>query len=250
LAAAAHDVVVGPQSVRSDPALASLRTTAGNCTRNHVGFNKQQRADGMAIVDELRALFASPGTPACRAAVPCPSLLEDLPPELLTAVIRWLDNQSLVRLTSTCRLMYFDRPRPMTTVEEALRQRAMEHPLLIQRSLPARFSGWVPFLLRRDGLAGTHSSAALGFQHSVFIDSRGRLLHYAKDMKDECLPLRFKATRDVHFQAVSSSDSINLALSEKGDVFSWGQAVTVLMNIMNGPSILCIRSSRDCMDSG
>jgi hypothetical protein len=67
---------------------------AGNCTTNRVVFTEQQRADGMAIVDKLRALFAS-GTPVRRAAVPCSSLLEVLPPELLIAVIHWLDNRSL-----------------------------------------------------------------------------------------------------------------------------------------------------------
>jgi hypothetical protein len=111
-----------------------------------------------------------------------------------------LDNQSLVRLASTCRLMYFDRPRPMTPVEEALRQRATEHLLLIPRSLPARFSGWVPFLLRRDGLAGKqYVSVALCFDHSAFIDSDGHLLQYALRMDEECRPIRFGLTRDVQF---------------------------------------------------
>jgi hypothetical protein len=207
--------------MRSDAALASLRAAAGKCTRNRVGFSKQQRADGMAIVDELRALFASPGTPVCPAAVPCPSLLEVLPPELLIAVICRLDNQSLVCFAFTCRLMYSDRPRPITPVEEALRQCATKRNNLIPRSPPARFNGWVPFLLRRDGLVGKHSSAALSFYRSVFIDSDGRLLQY---IEGGCPTLRFVSTRDVQFHAVSSSDFISLSLSEDGDVYSWGLA--------------------------
>jgi hypothetical protein len=204
--------------MRSDAALASLRVAAGNCTTNRVVFTEQQRAEGMAIVDELRALFAS-GTPVRRAAVPCPSLLEVLPPELLIAVIHWLDNRSLVRFASTCRLMYSYRPRPMTPVEEALRQRATKRNNLIPRSLPARFNGWVPFLLRRDGLAGKHVSAAIDFDHSDFIDSEGHLVQYEQF---DCLPVRFVLTRDVQFQAVSTSQLTSLALSDNGDVYSWG----------------------------
>jgi hypothetical protein len=74
-------------TMHSDAALASLRSAAGNCTRNRAGFTEQQRADGMRIVDELRSLFTRPGMAMRTAALPQrPSLVESLPAELLAAV--------------------------------------------------------------------------------------------------------------------------------------------------------------------
>jgi hypothetical protein len=133
-------------------ALASLRSAADSCTRDAVRFTEQERANGMVIVDELRALFANTGRPARHAAERHPSLLQDLPPELLLAVIRRLDSRSLARLASTCRVMWADRPRPMSPVEEVLRQRAAERPC-DSRVPPGGFQrvGALPAQLRRRG---------------------------------------------------------------------------------------------------
>lgn len=143
--------------------MASLRVAANSCTRDGVSFTEQQRADGMFIVDELRALFANSGRPVRLEAERCPSLLQALPLELLVAVIRLLDSRSLVRFASTCRFMWADRTRPMSPVQKALRQRAGARARCIPMSVPARFNGWVSFLLSRDGLADMQSSAAAGY---------------------------------------------------------------------------------------
>jgi alpha-tubulin suppressor-like RCC1 family protein len=209
----------------ADAALASLRAAAAVCTRIGADFTERQRAEGLVTVAELQALFASPETPVRHAAVRYrPSLLDCLPPELLVAVLRLLDNRSLVRFACTCSLMYMDRPRPMTPVEEALRQCAAESARSIPRTFPARFQGWVPFLLRRGGLAEGQRSAAAGCDHSVVIDSDGRLLRCGGDPDGETTPRLFPTVHDVHFHSVSSSNWVSLALSEAGDVYSWGQA--------------------------
>jgi alpha-tubulin suppressor-like RCC1 family protein len=110
----------------------------------------------------------------------------------------------------------------MTPVEEALRQRAAERGRSIQMSLPAHVNGWVHYLLRRDSLAAGQLSAAAGAYHSVFIDCDGRLLQCGQDPDGDSTLRVFPSLRDVHFQSVSSSNYVSLALSEGGDVYSWG----------------------------
>jgi hypothetical protein len=215
----------------ADAALAALRAAAGNCTRNGAGFTEQQRADGMVILNELRALFASAGMPVRHAVVRCPPLMEALlaellalPAELLVAVIRQLDTRSLLRFACTCRLLYADRPRPMPQVEEALRLRTGERARFIPRAVPKPFNGWVPFLLRRDGVAAEQLSAAAGLYSSVFIDCDGRLLQSSVDAKSGSTRTPVSSLRDIAFQSVASSDWVSLALSEDRQVYVWGPA--------------------------
>jgi hypothetical protein len=153
-----------------------------------------------------------------------PSPLEGLPPELLVSVIRLLDTCSLAHFAFTCRFLYADRPRPMTPVEEALRQRAAERARFIPRCCPAGFNGWVPFLLHHDSLADGRTSVAAGCTHSFFLDPDGHLLQCGEDPGGDSTPRSFSSLRDVHFQSVSCSSflSHSLALSEEGEVYWWG----------------------------
>jgi hypothetical protein len=57
-------------------ALAALRAAADSCTTDGVDFTDEQRADGMALFDELRALFANAGRPVRRAGGAMPIVAE------------------------------------------------------------------------------------------------------------------------------------------------------------------------------
>lgn len=215
---------IGPvlpiNAMRSEAALAFLRAAADKCASNRVSFTPPQRAQGLAILEQLHTLFATP-TPSESDQ----SLLDWLPRELLVAVIRQLDNQSLVRLASTCRLLYADRTRPMTPVEEVLRLRAAERAQVLPppKRLPARSSGWVPFLLRRDGLAYGQQSVAAGRGYSLFLDLDGRLLetgYYPYPYHDHT-PRILELSADERFLSVVTNDWYALALSEDGRVYTW-----------------------------
>jgi hypothetical protein len=93
------------------------------------------RAAGLLVTDELdRGAAPSAGAllPATReatAAGQAPLTLLQLPAEVLVLVLCRLNTLGLARVATTCFELYPDKPaadepRPMTPVEEALRQRA------------------------------------------------------------------------------------------------------------------------------
>jgi hypothetical protein len=138
-------------------ALASLHVAAAECAAQAAGFSPVEAAAGLLAADELRVLFlplartqgggtaASAGVapPTARRAVvadQAPLTLLQLPGEVLVLVFGRLGARSLARLAATCYELYRDKPRPMTPVEEALRQRAAARGRVCPARLPHEFN--------------------------------------------------------------------------------------------------------------
>lgn len=207
-------------------ALQALRAAAASCGRNRAGFTDSERAAGLAIAEYLRTCFsAAPLQTGEAGQEPAPqSLLERLPAEVPLAVLRQAGTRELARLATTCRLFYSDLPRPVTVIEEALRQRAAARGSSIPRCLPPHASGWVPWLLRRESLAVAQLTVAAGVSHSVFVDGDGMLvgwLYAGFQAPAVPSPHLFRSQPDVRYQSVTCSASYVLALSDEGGVDLW-----------------------------
>jgi len=237
--------------------LAALRNVATRCEVAAWSFNDEQAAEALTVVDRLRDIFLPPPS-AASSAVLQPHLLQWLqllPTELLSVILSHLDTHDLARLAATCRSLWRDAPtppprlmpllRPMGPVETELRRRAAVRGLRIVPSLPKGALPWVPFLLKRvlrDALR-REAPLAMGGNFSVFVDEGGRLLTCGTEKPEEReLLLCHAADSDAdpdgprsigpptpvpsmqgrRIVSIAASDRHCLALSCKGEVYSWG----------------------------
>jgi len=240
--------------------LAALRTIATHCHLAAWSFNDEQAAEGLVVADRLRDLFLPP--PAAVASVEPQShllqWLQLLPSELLSVVLSHLDTHDLARFAATCRPLWHDAPappprpmpllRPMGLVETELRRRATARGLRIGSSLPKGALSWVPYLLKRalrDAL-GREAPFAAGYRVSLFIDSEGRLLTCGTENNGEMghilghtvdpdadpdeprfigPPTLVPSMQDRRIVSVAASNLHCLALSQEGEVYSWGNGL-------------------------
>jgi len=182
------------------------------------------------------------------AAVQAASPLLQLPAEILAVVLARLDTRYLARLASTCRLCR-DAPTPpppphaIGAVESELRRRAEARGLDVGSSLPEGLTSWVACLLKRDRRDAQMRQAplAVGHEHSMFVDTQGRLLTCGSDSRVEPVlghamnpaadlnipreigpPTPVPPMQDRRIVSVATSHSHCLALSADGEVYSWG----------------------------
>ena len=226
-------------------ALTALRAAARECQLAALSFSDEEAAQRLTITDELRAHFQPPAS-STQAA----SLLLQLPAELLCDVLSRLITRDLARLAATCRSLCRDAPTPAPPprtfgpVETELRRRAEARGHDIGSSLPEGATSWVACLLKRDRRDARmrQASLAVGYEHSIFVDTAGRLhtcgrttagraplLGHAVDSAadPDCTreigpPTLVPSMLDRRIVSVASSDWHSLALSAEGEVYSWG----------------------------
>jgi len=236
-------------------ALAALRAVATECQTLAAGFSDEEAAEGLAITEELRAVFQRPASASSALATeeeaPPPEFLMDVPPELLSIILSQLGIRDLACLAATCRLLWCDAPTPSPLptpglVETELRRRAEARGLHVGSSLPAWALSWVPYLLKCDFYDALRRQAPLeaGHRHSIFVDMGGRL-HLAC-LRDEIKaggvgepltghdwgsdagasmpvpPTLVPSMQDKRIVSVVSGYCHCLALSAEGEVYSWG----------------------------
>ena len=172
-------------------------------------------------------------------------MLLSLPPELLVAVLQWLEPLDLARVDRACDTFH-SPSRPL--VEQALRQRAAERGAAVPTVLPAGEASWAQFLSwqeRRAALPQPQRVSSAGglTPHTAFVDAHGRLLTCGAvvDMEaasdDEydvpssvfghgplttvlAVPTRIQMS--VCVRAVATALEHTLVLTEGGDVLSFG----------------------------
>ena len=225
-------------------ALTALRAAARECQLAAPSFTDEQAAQGLAITDELRAVFLPPASSTHAA-----SRLLQLPAELLSAILSRLDTCDLARLAATCRSLCRDAPTPtpptrqIGPVETELRRRAEARGLDVGSSLPEGATSCVACLLKRDRRAAQMRQAplAVGHEHSIFVDKEGRLLTCGRDGVGTPLlghaedpdadpdapreigpPTLVPSMQAKRIVSISSSNDHCLALSAEGEVYSWG----------------------------
>jgi len=217
--------------------LTTLRAAGHECQLAAQSFTDEQAAQGLAIIDELRAVFLPPAS-STQAA----SRLLQLPAELLSVILSLLDTRDLALLAATCLLLCRDAPTPppppsqIGPVETELRRRAEARGLDVGSSLHTGATSWVAYLLKRDRRDAQMREAplAVGHKHSIFVDKGGRLLTcglgYAVDpagnlnlRREIGPPTPVPSMQDRRIVSVASSYTHCLALSPEGEVYSWGR---------------------------
>ena len=216
--------------------------------------------DGLRVADELRAVFLG-SVDTCEAELrpganprnrmrldTVPMTLLQLPPDVLLLVFCRLDLRSLVRIAATCSMLYRDPPpRPMTPVEEALRERAAARGHASPVFIPEGGStSWVPHLAwlerRREEAwvpvaARTYSSffVAEGGRliscgaEDDYDDEEGRInagiLGHGELNDDDFIvktPTLLPSMADTRITCVCTGEGFNAAVSAAGDVYTWG----------------------------
>jgi len=128
-------------------------------------------------------------------------------------------------------------------VETELRRRAEARGLDVGSSLPEGSTSWVACLLKRNRRDAQMRQAplAVGLDHSIFVDTGGRLLTCGFDTVDRRIlghaedlaadptffskigsPTSLPSMQERRIVSVATSDKHCLALSVDGKVFSWG----------------------------
>ena len=210
-----------------------------------------------ALRAELQRRADCPGSSHHRRAarpLPAPaqtaSRLLQLPAELLSVILSRLDTGDLARLAATCRSLCRDAltppppPRAIGPVEEELRRRTEARGLDVGSSLPEGSTSWVACLLKRDRRDAQMRQAplAVGPDHSIFVDTGGRLLTCGRNSVDSMLlghaedpaadpyvprkigpPTPVPSMQERRIVSVATSEEHCLALSADGEVFSWGR---------------------------
>jgi len=170
-----------------------------------------------------------------------------LPPELLSIILSQLGTIDLARLAAICRALWCEMPTlsPLSTpglVVTELWRRAEARGLHIRSSLPGGVRSWVPYLLKRDFHDSQRREAplAVGGRHSIFVDREGRL-HLvcpqdeikAGSIGEPLLghdwgsvvsvpPTLVPSMQDKRIVSVATGGYHCLALTNKGDVYWWG----------------------------
>jgi len=228
--------------------LAALRAVASECQAAATGFSDEQAFPRLALADELRAIFLARLASSAASTLGYPAAettLLLLPPELLSVILSALNTRGLARLAATCRPLWLDAPTPVSgtrdigLVEAELRRRAEARGLEVGSTLPEGSTSWVPYLLKRDR-CGRQVVLAAGSDHSIFVGKGGRLLTCGKSGNTRLLghavhpdadpkerfaispPTPVPSMLDRHIVSVATSGTHCLALSTKGEVYSWG----------------------------
>jgi len=268
-------------AVTATTALASLKVAATDCFAAQAGFGPDDAAVGLLAADELRALFLPlargrasapppgpppPGTPppgplpagapppathlaVAAKAAPLTLTLLLLPPEIITLVLCRLDAHSLSRVAATCSELYRTPPRPMTLVEEALRERAAARGHASPGRLPEGATSWAAHLAwlerRRDEAwapvaAYTMSSffvaeggrlmscgteeAEFARQFTCLDEATGLLGHGELDANDPVVttPTLLPSMARIRVSGISAGIGFNAAVSAAGTVYTWG----------------------------
>jgi len=206
------------------------------------------------------ASLATVSTPGHSARA---TLLHVLPPELLSVILLHLDTRSLARLAATCRPLWLDTPTPpqpallpreIGPVEAELRRRA-QRDLRIDSSLPKGGLLWVPYLLKcvlRDALR-REAPLEAGYKCSLFVDAEGRL-HTCGSERGKLLghavepdadpdrprsigvPTLVPSMEGRRIVSVAAGHRHCLALSCKGEVYSWGDGTDGSLGHADGGS--------------
>lgn len=179
------------------------------------------------------------------AAEVAPLTLLQLPHEVLVLVFCRLDARSLVRVAATCSGLYRDEPCQMTSVVEALRERAaaLGHVSPVRRSSEA--TSWVAQLARlerRRDEARVHVAGSCGL--SFFVAEGGKLMSCGRgavysDAEDSVgmlgldeldgenlvvhTPTLMPSMAAICITSVACGSEFNSAVSVAGTVYTWGQ---------------------------
>jgi len=236
-------------------ALAALRAVAAECQALATSFTDGQAAEGLAITEDLHAVFQRPAAASSAVAGPAAQsheFLSVVPPELLSIILSQLDIRAFACLAATCRLLWCDAPTPPLAlptpglVETELRRRAEARGLHIGSSLPEGTLSWVPYLLKCDFHDALRREAplAVGRRHILFVDREGRMhlaCHHTEikaggvgepllghDWGSDAgaatvfVPATLVPSMHDAIVSVASGPSHSLALSALGEVYSWG----------------------------
>jgi len=254
--------------------LAALRAVAAECQALAATFTDGQAAEGLAITEDLHAVFQRLAAASLAVAGPAAQSLEFLsvvPPELLSIILSQLDIRALACLAATCRLLWCDAPTPPLAlptpglVETELRRRAEARGLHLGSSLPEGALLWVPYLLKRfhDALR-REAPLAVGTNHSLFVDKEGRLhLAFPRDeiraggVGEPLLghdwgsdadastsfvpPTLVPSMQDTRIVSVASGYCHCLALSALGEVYSWGNGSDGALGHADGSAMVGLR---------
>jgi len=212
----------------------SLVDVTATCQAEMKSLTEEQAAQGLAFADKMRARFKQWRWE--RWELQAGTLLQILPPELLSRFLSQLDRRDLARFAATCCLLWFDAPtapaRQIGPVETELRLRA--EACNYGSSLPEGATSWVPYLLKceRRYARSRHAPLAAGLLHSVFVDTDGRLLtcgagtlgHAQPGAGGDRIgpPTLVPSMLDRRIVSVASSVFHCLALGAGGEVYSWG----------------------------
>jgi len=234
------------------PAFYHLRALASECQLAATSFSDEQAAEGLAVTDELRAIFLPPLASAASSVEQTVDeqadyLLQLLPPDLMTVILSHLDTRGLACLAATCPSLWRDAPPPRPTglVETELRRRAEARGLHVGFSRPEGARSWVSYLLAsncRDALR-RHAPLGVGETFSIFVDREGRLhscgsefsargefnLGHAMAAETDldavheiALPTPLPSMQGTRIVSVATSGAHCLALSAEGKVYAWG----------------------------
>jgi len=233
-----------------------------------VGFSDEEAVEGLAITEELRAVFQRPAAASSTTAVTAAQSLEFLsvvPPEILSIILTQLGIRDLACLAATCRLLWCDAPTPPLAlptpglVETELRRRAEASGLHIGASLPEGALSWVTYLMKREFYDALRRQAPLaaGYRHSLCVDmgSRLHLACHREEIKagevGEPLlghdwgsdagastvfvpPTLVPSMHDTRIVSVASGDCHCLALSAVGEVTRGAKTVTACSTTPTG----------------
>jgi len=254
-------------------ASSSSASRAAECQALAASFTDGQAAEGLAITEELRAVFQRPAAASSVVAGPMADgavarvIVRRAPrgPVHRLSIILQLDIRALTCLAATCRLLWCDTPTPTPPlptpglVETELRRRAEARGLYIGPSLPEGTLSWVPYLLKRDFYDALRREAplAVGDYHSHFVDKEGRL--HLTCLRDEIKaggvgepllghdwgsdagastvsvpPTLLPSIHDTRIVSVASGDRHCLALSAVGEVYSWGNGLYGVLGHADG----------------
>jgi len=248
------------------------------CQLAAASFSDEQAAEGLAAIDELRAyLLPRPVSSSSQAA----ALLLQLPFEILSVILSMLGTRELARLAASCRFLWSDAltpppppvpPRQVGLVEAELRRRAEVRGLDVGSSLPEGALSWVPYQLKRDRRNAQMRQAplAVGDEHSMFVDTEGRLLTCGGDMNGDTHllghaedpdadsdeprkigpPTLVPSMQDRRIVSVASSSIHCLALSADGEVYSWGNGDFGVLGLDDevGKAVPCRIESLSCIE--
>jgi alpha-tubulin suppressor-like RCC1 family protein len=243
----------------AEDAIATLRVALRAVTA--LPLDLATATDGLRVADELRAVFQ--WSIDTREATPLPGAdrvnrmrmdtlpltLLELPPDVLLLLFCRLDLRSLMRIAATCSMLYRDpQTRPMTLVEEALRERAAARGYMSPMRLPeAGVTSWVQHLAwlerRRDEAwvplaARTYCSffvaeggqlMSCGTEDDMYSDVHGGVNEGVLghgDLNDDDFVLKtpslLPSMADIRITCVSAGEGFNAAVSAAGDVYTWG----------------------------
>jgi hypothetical protein len=226
----------------------SVQASSSNCAAQE-GFSPNKAASGLRAADELArtggvdtAVSAGKPPPAARqAAAPdqAPLTLLQLPAEVLVIVFSRLEPLSLERLAATCSEIYYSKSRPMTPLEEALRQRAAEQGCGCPAHLPHEFSSWAVYLAllehhRDEACAPVAAGCAISF----FVAEGGRLMscgaegeedqgmlgHGELEGEDRLVPTPtlLQSMAGIRISSVAAGGRFSAAVSATATVYTWG----------------------------